>query len=75
MSQTAANQFNGSFYGDSIGMVAEPTKSQRHLSLATEAQDQYHGQGDLDPRRGCLRRGVPVGATGFELGLEAGERT
>lgn len=61
--------FNGSFYGESIGMVARPGGPTRTFRSDI-------GKGDLRKREVWIRAaevyagGIPAGATGFQLGLE-----
>ena len=49
-------------------------ESQWDISVSTQVQDQCDGQGDLDPRCGCLRRGLPVGCDGLRAWTRSGER-
>jgi hypothetical protein len=70
MSQTAPNQFNGSFYGDSIGMVAVPRRAngtfRSQLTPATNLAGKEIWVRVADVFDGTF----PAAATGFELGLE-----
>ena len=68
--QGAAGRFNDSFFGNTIGMVAQSEgklgtfRSTRQTARSAQAPD-------LDSRRrGLQRLERPAGATGFRLGLE-----
>lgn len=63
--------FNSSFYGESVGMVAEPGRPGRIF------RSELGGEEDLNDLEIWIRAAevtdgsfVPAGATGFELGLE-----
>ena len=70
MSQTAGNQFNGSFYGDSIGMVAVPRKTggtfRTQLPPATNVAGKEIWVRVADVFGGTF----PAANTGFQLGIE-----
>jgi hypothetical protein len=71
MSQTAANQFNGSFYGDTIGMVAAPRKRgagtfRSRLAPGTKVAGKEVWVRVADVFGGTF----PSAATGFSLGVE-----
>src|SRR5262249_4043247 len=71
MSQTAANQFNGSFYGDSIGMVAVPRRANGSFRSQLAGSTNLSGK-EIWVRVADVFGGVfPSTATGFELGLES----
>lgn len=69
--EQSGGAFNGSFYGESIGMVAEPGRPGRIF------RSELGGPEDLTELEIWIRAAevtdgsnVPAGATGFELGLE-----
>jgi hypothetical protein len=71
MSQTAPNQFNGSFYGDTVGMVAVPRKRtsgtfRSQLAPGTHIAGKEIWIGVADVFDGTF----PSAATGFSLGVE-----
>ncbi|WP_143753536.1 hypothetical protein [Caballeronia arationis] len=70
LSQSAANRYNNSFYGDSVGMVAKPRKTngifRSQLPAKTTLTDQEVWIRVADVFDGSF----PTAATGFELGLE-----
>lgn len=70
MSQTAPNQFNHSFYGDSIGMVAVPRAANGTLRSQLTGPTNLVGR-EIWVRVADIFDGTfPAAATGFELGLE-----
>lgn len=75
MSQTAANQFNGSFFGDSIGMVAVPKKTNGTFRSQLKPKTNVMGK-EIWIRVTDVFGGIfPSAATGFELGLEGASGT
>lgn len=76
MSQSAANQFNGSFYGDSIGMVAVPRKRPNGTFRSRlKSKTNMNGK-EIWIRVADVFGGTfPSAATGFELGLELANGT
>jgi len=70
MSQTAANRFNDSFFGDSIGMVAVPKRAggrfRSQLPAGTGITNREIWVRVADVFDGTM----PTVASGFELGLE-----
>ena len=71
MSQTAANQFNGSFFGDSIGMVAVPRKKGGRFRSQLRKKTKIAGKEVWIRVADVFGGTFPASATGFELGLEA----
>ena len=70
MSQTAPNQFNHSFYGDSIGMVAVPRQANGTFRSQLTGPTNLAGK-EIWVRVADVFDGTfPAAATGFELGLE-----
>jgi hypothetical protein len=75
MSQTAANRFNSSFYGDSIGMVAVPKKPNGRFRSQLEPKTNVAGR-EIWIRVADVYGGAfPATATGFELGVELANGT
>jgi hypothetical protein len=71
MSQTASNQFNNSFYGDSIGVVATTRKKGGRFRSQLRKKTRIDGR-EIWIRVADVFGGTfPAAATGFELGLEA----
>ena len=70
MSQTAANQFNGSFFGDSIGMVAVPKKANGTFRSQLKSKTNVKGKEIWIRVADVFDSAFPSAATGFELGLE-----
>ena len=75
MSQTAANQFNGSFFGDSIGMVAVPKKANGTFRSQLKSKTNVMGKEIWIRVADVFDGAFPSAATGFELGLEAASGT
>jgi hypothetical protein len=70
MSQTAGNQFNGSFYGDSTGMVAEPRRGTGTFRSELKPKTNIAGK-EIWIRVADVFGGTfPAAATGFQLGVE-----
>jgi hypothetical protein len=75
MSQTAANQFNNSFYGDSIGMVAVPKKANGTFRSQLKPKTNVGGK-EIWVRVADVFNGTfPGTGTGFELGVELSNGT
>lgn len=70
MSQTAANQFNGSFYGDSIGMVAVPRKANGTFRSQLPPGTTVAGKEIWIRVADVFKGSFPAATTGFELGIE-----
>ncbi len=70
MSQTAANQFNGSFFGDSIGMVAVPKKANGTFRSQLKPKTNLAAKEIWIRVADVFTGAFPSAATGFELGLE-----
>ena len=70
MSQTAANSFNGSFYGDSIGMVARVRKRSGIFRSTLKPRTNLAGK-EIWVRVADVFGGTfPSAPTGFQLGIE-----
>jgi hypothetical protein len=75
MSQTAPNQFNHSFYGDSIGMVAVARERNGTFRSRLTGPTNLAGK-EIWVRVADVFEGTfPTAATGFELGLELPDRS
>lgn len=70
MSQTAANQFNGSFYGDSVGMVAVTRKGGGRFRSQLKPKTTVAGKEIWIRVADVFDTTFPASATGFRLGLE-----
>jgi hypothetical protein len=70
MSQTAANQFNGSFYGDSIGMVAVPRRANGTFRSQLPPGTTVAGKEIWIRVADVFDGSFPAATTGFELGIE-----
>jgi hypothetical protein len=70
MSQTAPNQFNGSFYGDSIGMVAEARGANGTFRSRLDPGTKIAGKEIWIRVADVFGGSIPASATGFELGIE-----
>lgn len=75
MSQTAANQFNGSFFGDSIGMVAVPTKAKGTFRSQLKSKTNLLGKEIWIRVADVFDGAFPSAGTGFELGVELASGT
>lgn len=75
MSQTAPNQFNGSFFGDSIGMVAVPKKANGTFRSQLKPKTSLLGKEIWIRVADVFDGAFPSAATGFELGLELANGT
>jgi hypothetical protein len=70
MSQTAAHQFNGSFYGDTIGMVAVPRGTGGTFRSQLPPGTRIGGK-EIWIRVGDVFEGsFPAAAIGFQVGVE-----
>jgi hypothetical protein len=70
MSQTAANQFNSSFYGDSIGMVAVPRRTNGTFRSQLPPGTHLAGREIWVRVADVFDGAFPAAATGFEIGVE-----
>jgi hypothetical protein len=70
MSQTAANRFNGSFYGDSIGMVAVPRRANGTFRSEVPPGTNVVGKEIWLRVADVFDGSFPAAPTGFELGIE-----
>ncbi|RDK03016.1 hypothetical protein [Paraburkholderia lacunae] len=70
LSQTAANRYNNSFYGDSVGMVAKPKKTNGTFRSQLPAKTHLTNQEVWIRVADVFDGSFPTAATGFELGLE-----
>jgi hypothetical protein len=75
MSQVAPNQFNGSFFGDSTGMVAVPKKAGGTFRSQLKAKTNVLGKEIWIRVADVFGGAVPTATTGFELGLELANGT
>ena len=70
MSQTAAHQFNNSFYGDTIGMVAVPRKTSDTFRSQLPPGTKITGKEIWIRVADVFEGNFPATATGFQLGIE-----
>jgi hypothetical protein len=70
MSQVAPHQFNGSFFGDSIGMVAQPRKPNGTFRSALTPKTSIAGREIWIRVADVFAGAFPAAATGFQLGVE-----
>jgi hypothetical protein len=70
MSRIAANKFNNSFYGDSIGMVAVPRESNGTFRSQLDPGTKITGKEIWIRVADVFDGSVPAVPTGFQLGIE-----